>query len=244
MEDITLNPQPITNLGTPFKNIDFNYVGTGTNAPIGFQSTVNPAKFGITPEFASNNVASADASRLQNGGGSYGNVITQTNSMFNDNYNGGSRRKKIKQPISSINSSDVSVKTFRKNIKKKMKIISNKYKNMKGKKSMSLKKIKSKFKSLFRTMKSNLKVGVKKPKTSRRNYRSKSRKNYGKVKKYQKGGYHQYMGNVVNTPGYSVAGSTLSPQNLGEANPPPITRYINGGDNYNHFTNKSQQLWN
>ena len=131
MREIT--PQPITNLGTPYKNIDFKYAGDGTNAPIGFQSTVNPAKFGITPAFASDNVASAAASRLQGGGGSYGNVIIG---------NGGSRKHRY-------NNSDVSVKTFTGNIKKKMKIISNKYKNMKGKKSMSLKKMKNKFKSFF-----------------------------------------------------------------------------------------------
>jgi hypothetical protein len=232
-----LNPQPITNLGMPFKNIDFKYAGDGTNAPIGFQSTVNPAKFGITPEFASNNIESAAASRLQGGGGSYGNVF-----VGNSNKTLGGSRKKLKKNKNSINNSDVSVKTFTKNIKKKMKIISNKYKNMKGKKSMSLKKIKSKFKTLFRTMKNNLNFKQKKTRTNKRNYRS--RRNYGKIKKSQKGGYHQYMGNVPNTPGYSVAGTNLSPQNLGEANPPPITRYINGGDNYNHFTGKSLQVWN
>ena len=33
-----LDPQPISNLGTPFKNIDFNYVGDGTSYAGGFGS--------------------------------------------------------------------------------------------------------------------------------------------------------------------------------------------------------------
>jgi hypothetical protein len=61
----------------------------------------------------------------------------------------------------------------------------------------------------------------------------------------QRGGYHQFMGNVARSYGYSVAGSALSPANLNEANPAPITRYSAGGpDNYNHLTGKGAQIWN
>jgi len=209
-------PQPISYLGKPFINplkVDFNHVGNGTTYSGGFGSNELNNQYGITPPFASSNVASAAASALQKGG---------------------SRKSKNKN---ASNYSGVSVKAFSKNIKNKMKIISNKYKNMKGKKSLSLKKIKRKFKSLFRTMSNNLKFkSGKKTRTSKKNTRRRN--------KMQKGGYHQYMGNVPNTPGYSVAGTTLGSQNLGLANPPPITRYVNGIDNYNHFLNKGFQLWN
>lgn len=65
----------------------------------------------------------------------------------------------------------------------------------------------------------------------------------------QKGGYHQYMGNVPNTPSYAVGGPTgqLSASNSALANPPPITTLSNCTncvDNYNHMTNKGFQLWN
>jgi hypothetical protein len=210
----SLQPQPITNLGQPFTNplkVDFNHIGHGTTYAGGFGSNQLNNQYGITPAFASSKVESAAASAIQRGG---------------------ARSRKHK----SVSSSGVSVKAFSKDIKNKMKIISNKYKNMKGKKSLSLKKMKSKFKSLFRTMTRNLKLkGGKKTRTARRT-RSKGR--------VQKGGYHQYMGNVPATPGYSVAATTLGSQNLGLANPPPITRYMNGVDNYNHFLNKGFQLWN
>jgi hypothetical protein len=217
-----LQPQPITNLGTPFNNpqkVDFNYVGSGTTYAGGFGSNQNPASFGITPAFASNNVSSAAASALKGGG-------KRKNANKSKNYN-------------------VTVKAFSNNIKKKMKIISDKYKNMKGKKPLSLKNLKSKFRALFKTMKTNLKLkgvknGGKKTKAARSNKRTSRRKRTHR----QRGGYHQYMGNVGGTPGYSVAGTTLGSQNLNEANPPPITRYMNGGDNYNHYTGKSVEIWN
>ena len=226
-------PQPISYLGKPFTNplkVDFNHVGNGTTYSGGFGSNELNNQYGITPPFASSNVASAAASALQKGG---------------------SRKSKNKN---AINYSGVSVKAFSKNIKNKMKIISNKYKNMKGKKSLSLKKIKkslslkkikSKFKSLFRTMSKNLKFkNGQKSKTSK-NKKAKSSKAKSRSRgRVQKGGYHQYMGNVPATPGYSVAGTTLGSQNLGLANPAPITRYVNGIDNYNHYTNKGFQLWN
>jgi hypothetical protein len=42
-------------------------------------------------------------------------------------------------------------------------------------------------------------------------------------------GYSQYGSNIPNTPSLSVAGVHLSPQNLNQANPPPITRMMNCG---------------
>jgi len=58
----------------------------------------------------------------------------------------------------------------------------------------------------------------------------------------QKGGYAQYQNNLPMTPSYSVGGH-LNASSSGLANPPPITRFANGGtgnctDNYNHFTGK------
>jgi hypothetical protein len=199
-----LDPQPISNLGTPFENIDFKLVGDGTNYAGGFGSNEDPSVFGITPKFASNNVLAASASSL--------------------NMKGGSNNKK----------------SFAKGIKRKMKIISNKYKKMVGKK-ISLKGIKRKFKSMFKTMKKNLKLQGGKGKMSRQMRRSRSqRRTRGRR---QRGGYHQFMGNVARSYGYSVGGD-LSSQELGLANPPPIERYSTGVDNYNHFTGKGAQIWN
>ena len=234
-----LQPQPISYLGKPWTNpqmVDFNLVGDGSTYAGGFGSNELNNQYGITPSFASSKIESAAASALQKGG---------------------SRRKKNKSV--SLNNSGVSVQAFSKNIKNKMKIISNKYKNMKGKKSLSLKKIKkslslkkikNKFKSLFRTMSKNLKFkSGKNSKTSKNRKAKSSKAKSSKAKsrsrgRVQKGGYHQYMGNVPATPGYSVAGTTLGANNLGLANPAPITRYVNGIDNYNHYTNKGFQLWN
>lgn len=229
-----LQPQPISYLGKPWTNpqmVNFNRVGDGSTYAGGFGSNELNNQYGITPSFASSKIESAAASALQKGG---------------------SRRRKNKSI--SLNNSGVSVKDFSKNIKNKMKIISNKYKNMKGKKSLSLKKIKkslslkkikSKFKSLFRTMSKNLKFkNGQKSKTSK-NKKAKSSKAKSRSRgRVQKGGYHQYMGNVPATPGYSVAGTTLGANNLGLANPAPITRYVNGIDNQNHYFNKGFQLWN
>jgi hypothetical protein len=221
-----LDPQPITNLGTPYKNIDFNYVGTGTSYAGGFGSNETNREFGITPEWTSNNVKAAAASALSGGG---------------------SRKRRYRHKRSSSSSSgmaDVSVKAFSKDIKKKMKIISDKYKNMKGKKSLSLKGMKKKFKSMFKTMKNNLKLkGGKKTKGRART----ARRGVGRwrgLKRSQKGGYHQFMGNVARSYGYTTPGTALPASELGLANPAPITRYATGVDNYNHFYGKGAQIWN
>lgn len=69
----------------------------------------------------------------------------------------------------------------------------------------------------------------------------------------QKGGYHQYMGNVPNTPSYSVAGTTLGAANSALANPAPISTLSNCTncvDNYSHYPTPGHpngsgfQLWN
>lgn len=53
-------------------------------------------------------------------------------------------------------------------------------------------------------------------------------------------GYSQFQNNLPMTPTYSVGGN-LSPQQLGQANPPPyhiLSNCTNCVDNYNHFTGK------
>lgn len=69
----------------------------------------------------------------------------------------------------------------------------------------------------------------------------------------QKGGYHQYMGNVPATATYAVAGQTLGAANSALANPAPITKLSNCTncvDNYNHYPTAGHpngsgfQLWN
>jgi len=217
-----LDPQPISNLGTPYKNIDFNYVGDGTSYAGGFGSNETNREFGITPAWTSNNVNAAAASALSGGG---------------------SRKRRHKRSLLSRDG-NVSVSAFSKDIKKKMKIISNKYKNMKGKKSLSLKGMKKKFNSMFKTMKKNLKLqGGKKTRSMGRT----ARRGVGRwrgLKRSQKGGYHQFMGNVARSYGFSTPGTALSASELGLANPAPIARYVTGVDNYNHFAGKGAQIWN
>ena len=223
-----LDPQPISNLGTPFKNIDFNYVGDGTSYAGGFGSNETNREFGITPEWASNNVNAAAASALSGGG---------------------SRKRRHRNKKSShflSGKSNVSVNAFSKDIKNKMKIISNKYKNMKGKKSLSLKGMKKKFNSMFKTMKKNLKLqGGKKTRSIGRSRTA--RRGLGRrrgLNRSQKGGYHQFMGNVARSYGFSTPGTALPAYELGLANPAPIARYATGVDNYNHFAGKGAQIWN
>jgi hypothetical protein len=56
----------------------------------------------------------------------------------------------------------------------------------------------------------------------------------------QRGGHSQYQNNLPLTPVYQVAGINLPNNQLGLANPPPVTALnncVNCVDNYNHFTN-------
>ena len=222
-----LDPQPISNLGTPFKNINFDYVGDGTTYAGGFGSNEDPSVFGITPAWTSNNVNAAAASALR--GGSKQKI----------------RRKKKNASASTTALKNVSVSAFSKDMKKAMKIISNKYKNMKGKKSLSLKGMKKKFRSMFKTMKQNLKMTGGKT-MSRRSQRT-ARRGVGRwrgLKRSQKGGYHQFMGNVARSYGFTTPGTALPASELGLANPVPFERYSTGVDNYNHFYGKGAQIWN
>ena len=200
-----LDPQPISNLGTPYKNIDFNLVGTGTHYSGGFGSNELNGKFGVTPAFASNNVQSAAASAL--------------------NMKGGSK------------------KPFIKDIKSRIKIISDKYKKMSGKK-LSLKGIKRRFSSMFKTMKKNLVLkGGKKSRHYKRKSIARSSRRGRSRSSGQRGGYHQFMGNVARSYGYSIGGD-LNSSNSALANPAPFTRYPTGVDNYDHLAGKGAQIWN
>jgi hypothetical protein len=118
--------------------------------------------------------------------------------------------------------------------KLKIKNIVNKYKKMKSKfsKKMTLKKMKRRLSKMF---------GMKKSRHAKH-----SRKHRGSRKmKMRGGGYHQYMGNVPNTPVYSTGG-VLPPSQLALANPVPFEVLKNTGactDNYNHYTNSGKQIW-
>ena len=102
-------------------------------------------------------------------------------------------------------------------IKRKIKNITKQYKRMKGGKKS------------IRSMKKRIRSRI--SKKSRKTKRQRRQKR-------QRGGYAQYQNNLPMTPSYSVGG-VLSANNLGLANPPPITRLpncVNCTDNYNHFS--------
>lgn len=130
-----------------------------------------------------------------------------------------------------------------KNLKRKIKNITKRYKRtmgMKGGKKY-MRSIKSKIKAKYasasrsrsrsrgrgRTMSmSRMSAGARRKRTNRR--------------RKQRGGYSQYYNNFPNTPTYSVGG-VLPASQLGLANPPPIkvlSNCVNCVDNYNHYTGK------
>jgi hypothetical protein len=113
-----------------------------------------------------------------------------------------------------------------KNIKRKIKNITKQYKKMKG----GSRKIKRFKKHLRKSMLSR--------KLSRQLSRGFLRGRRTRRYRRQRGGYSQYGSNMPYTPGYQVAGVTLPAAQLGEANPPPITRINNCIDNQNAYTNK------
>lgn len=83
----------------------------------------------------------------------------------------------------------------------------------------------------------------------KRHYRTKKYSRlFRSATKSMMGGYHQYQGNVPNTPSYSVGNVQLNANNSALANPAPFTKLGCEGsscvDNYNHYTNKGFQLWN
>jgi len=118
------------------------------------------------------------------------------------------------------------------------------------------KKLKRKIKNITKQYK-KMKMGSRKMRSMKRRlmnkYRSMSRKVSRKFAggkkssrafaggRRQRGGYAQYQNNLPMTPVYKVAGVELPYNQLGLANPPPVTRLSNSGqctDNYNHYTMK------
>lgn len=146
-----------------------------------------------------------------------------------------------KLPISNVEAAAASkiqsggkTRKNKNSFKLKIKNIVNKYKKMKSKfsRKMTLKKMKRRLSKMF---------GMKKSRHTRH-----SRKHrMSRKMKMRGGGYHQYMGNVPNTPVYSTGG-VLPPSQLALANPVPFEVLKNTGnctDNYNHFTNSGKQIW-
>ena len=121
-----------------------------------------------------------------------------------------------------------------KQIKRKIKNITKKYKKMNKKtlKKRSLRLKKMIHKSLSKVKKTCTKCKHKH--TGSCKY-TKSR-NIKKSRK-QRGGYSQYQNNLPLTPSYSVGG-ILTPSESGLASPPPIKIIDNTMDNYNHYTGK------
>ena len=119
----------------------------------------------------------------------------------------------------------------KKNLKRKIKNIVNKYKMKGGKKTKS-----SVLKRLKKTL--GLKGGKKSRKTMRKSRRHRSRKMRG-------GYYQQYGSNIPNTPSYSTGG-IISANESALANPVPYkvlgTCEGNCIDNYNHYTNRGFQI--
>jgi len=117
---------------------------------------------------------------------------------------------------------------------RKIKNISRKYKRMGSKGRLSLNKLKARLRSRMSSLALARRFlgGGYYTSNKRRRHHTRSRRTRRRM---QRGGYSQYASNVPYTPSYSVAGTTLSPSNLGLANPPPIFRnFGNCQDNYVH----------
>jgi hypothetical protein len=112
-------------------------------------------------------------------------------------------------------------------LKKKIKNITRKYKNM-HKKSKTTKNIKNKLKKYVSKF------------SSKKNEKRRANKSIKRKFKKQRGGYSQYQNNLPLTHSYSLGG-ILGPNNSALATPPPYNIYKGAGqcvDNYNHYTNK------
>jgi len=176
------------------------------------------------------------------------NINPNLVNVDNSNYAGGfgstetSRQFSLdKTPISNVEAAAASkiqsggkTRKNKNSFKLKIKNIVNKYKKMKSKfsRKMTLKKMKRRLSKMFSMKKSARAKHSRKHRMSRR-------------MKMRGGGYHQYMGNVPNTPVYSTGG-VLPPSQLALANPVPYQVLPNTGactDNYNHFTNSGKQIW-
>ena len=123
----------------------------------------------------------------------------------------------------------------KKTLRRKIKNIVNKYKKMSRGRKMTLRRIKKRFASIVNRGKSKSKS------RSRKNVTRRSRRHT----KQHGGTYHQYMGNVPNTPSYST-GVIVSAAHSALAMPvpfKPLSNCVNCVDNYNHNTNKGFQFW-
>lgn len=157
------------------------------------------------------------------------NLVNTTNSNYPGNFSSNETNRQygmsgVSSNVTAANSSIMKGGKTRKTLRRKIKNIVNKYKKMRyGRKSrkMTLRRLKRRF-----------------------SRRGKSKKS---VSRRQRGGagYHQYMGNVPNTPSYSTGGP-LAPNVSALAMPvpfKPLSNCTNCVDNYNHNTNKGYQFW-
>jgi hypothetical protein len=200
-------------------------------SPFGFKGDISAPSANINP-----NLVNVDNSNYSGGFGS-----TETSREFSLD----------KNPISNVQAADASklrggaprrcggAKKNKSIIKLKIKNIVNKYKKMTSKMSrkLTLKKVKRRLSKM---------LGMKKSRHSRHSRRGSRRHGARKTKRMHGGGYHQYMGNVPNTPVYSTGSVNLPPNLSALANPVPFTVLQNTGactDNYNHFTNSGKQIW-
>jgi hypothetical protein len=130
------------------------------------------------------------------------------------------------------------IKGGAKNIKRKIKNITIKYKMMKkGSKKMNSFKnlIKKRLFSTIKSKKNNIK------KNSSKNRKNRKKRTLSKRKLRQRGGYSQYQNNLPLTPTYQVAGINLPASESALASPPPyrvLSNCVNCVDNYDHYTNK------
>jgi hypothetical protein len=115
-----------------------------------------------------------------------------------------------------------------KKLKRKIKNITKQYKKMKAG-SRKMRSMKRRLMNKYRTMSRKVSRKFAGGKKSSRAFAGGKR---------QRGGYSQYQNNLPMTPVYKVAGVELPYNQLGLANPPPVTRLsncVNCTDNYNHF---------
>jgi hypothetical protein len=127
-----------------------------------------------------------------------------------------------------------------KQLKRKIKNITRKYKMKGGTKRR--RQLKSKMRSMSKSTRSRSKSLSRSRSASKAGGRGRRRSNvksrYSRSSRKLVGGYSQYQNNLPMTPSYSVGG-ILSASQLGLANPPPIQvlpNCTNCVDNYNHFT--------
>lgn len=117
-----------------------------------------------------------------------------------------------------------------KKLRRKIKNITRKYKNMKGG-SRKRKSLRNKLRGFHKKFTASISASI----TGGR-YKRKTMRRRG-----QRGGYAQYQNNLPMTPTFKVAGVNLPANQSALASPPPITKLsncVNCVDNYNHYTGK------